>query len=528
MTSFQHLAQPLPLPVIHARWTAALSLPPTAQISNLRRLVRAVTQNRHPALRGLKVADLCQLYLDLALAYAFLGEYYLAANVFKAAVDNDPTCAVGWFGLGLAQAELAEWRNARRSWKKCLWCFGPWESIPYSLFRAQDERIPDFGLDSGEWRLERTRVQFNLNVALCEKGSKKFGISPRAPGQKRPGLNGIPAGLRFGPGWDATLQSLHTPRLIQHSSFYADEPGDRAGFNNDPQPAVQTPPSFSTSPPDTPTRISSRRPLPRISCSSSTPILSLVDEVSFNNHTPSLNEDPLTSSPADDIVDLFADTSQALIAPSYQEYHERFSRQSTLFTPQDQYFSDHFDYDEDIDESLDTCTAIDETIASWSTFDQTQLESNDGGATPEEQDDDDDEKQQDENVANGSPEAEAKTSQNASDSNIDDGEILQPRVFEGFGPLSQQERYVKSKSSPPIQSNQIEYIQTLASPRLPSPPSLKTRTAKANHSTSKRIGEDAMIPSYYSNMTTSLETEARSADGRQSFATTILIISLAT
>ena len=426
MTSILHLPQPLSLPTIHAHWTVALSLPPTAQLSNLRRLVRALTQHHHPALRPLSLAALCQLYLDLALAYAFLGEYYLASKVFKEAVLNDATCAVGWFGLGLAQAELTDWRDARRSWKECLRCFGPIggqsESISYPLFHGHDGQMLRLGLDSGEWTLERTRVEFNFRVALREKGSKKLGVAPRAAGQKRPGLNGIPAGLRFGPGWDASLQSLDSPLLAQYTSYRLEEPEEEAGFTSDPQPAVRTPPSSSTSPPTTlPPRISSHKPLPELPRSPPTSIPSLADEGSFNDHRPSLDEDPFTSSPGKAILHTFATSSQTLTAPPYDEHYERFSRQPTLFIPEDQYFYDRPDEDDD----HDSFTAIDDTIVTWSGLSQNQQEHTQQDTTHEL-----------EEAETGTYE---KTSQIDSDVDDDgDGEILQPRVFEGFGPSSQE------------------------------------------------------------------------------------------
>ena len=463
MTPIQPLPQPLPLPVIHARWTLALSLPPTAQISNLRRLVRAVTQDRHPALRSLTLAYLYQLYLDLALAYAFLGEYYLASKVFKEVVDNDPTCAVAWFGLGLAQAELAEWRNARRSWNRCLGCFEPiggqWDGIPYPLFRTQDERSSKVRLDSRGWVLERTRVQFNLNVALRETGSKKLNIPPRDAGQKRSGLNGIPAELRFGPGWGAALQSLHTPPLLQYPDTRTEEPGEGARFNADAQPAIRTPSSSSSSLPSTlPSRISSRKPLLKIRCSPPTPIPSPADEGRFGDHTLSPGENPpTTSSPANDMVDRFANSTQTPTAPPREEYNQRFSRQSTLFTPEDQCFYDHSEEDGN-DDPFDAGTAI----ASWTALDQTQVDcvdDDDDDATlgEEEEADEDGDDEQREEWEEGEAEpsrphpTHAPTPTLTIDDDDDDdgnGEILQPRVFEGFGPPSQEEQqYVKFQYS---------------------------------------------------------------------------------
>ena len=424
MASILHLPQPLSLPTIHEYWTVALSLPPTAQLSNLRRLVRAVTKDYHPALRPLSLAALCQLYLDLALAYAFLGEYYLASKVFKEATVNDATNAVAWFGLGLAQAELAKWKDARQSWKKCLMCFHSiglqQEGISYALFQSQDVRMLEVGLESGEWTLERTRVEFNWRVALRETGSKLMGVAPRAAAQKRPGVNGIPAGLRFGPGWDATLQSLDSPLLAQYFNSHMEEPEDEAGFASDPGPAPRTPPSCSTSPPTTlPPRISSRKPLPRLSHSPPTPMLFLPDQGSFNDHKPSLNNDPFTDSPGKDISDPFDTSSITLIAPPYDEYHERFSRQPTLFTPEDQYFYDKTD--EGNDESCDTLTAIDDTIASWNGLDHTLEEQTDPTQEEQLEEEEEDEEEEEEEEMIYEP------------SDYSDGEILLPRVYEGFG-----------------------------------------------------------------------------------------------
>ncbi len=415
---------PLSLPAVHDYWTAALSLPPTAQLSTLRRLVRAVTKDYHPAVRPLSLAALCPLYLDLALAYAFLGEYYLASKVFKEAVDNDATNAMGWFGLGLAQSELADWRNARRSWKECLRCFGPIgdpkEGIHYALFQAQDERMLEAESDSWVWTLERTRVEFNFRVALREKGSKKYGVESRAAGQKRPGLNGIPAGLRFGPGWDATLHSIYSPPLAQYSSSYTEEPGNGARFTSGPYPAAQTPPSSSTSRAATlPPCICSDKPLPTLPRTPSTPLPSLADQGSFNDHKPSLSEDPFTSFPEEDTPDPFSTTLQTLSVQLVDEHHERFSSQSTLCTPENDYFYDHPGDDEDNND--DVCAAIDDTIASWSSLGRAQLE-----PTNEDPTHDDDEE---EDFANSST---------LLDSSTPDGEILLPRVFEGFGPPSKE------------------------------------------------------------------------------------------
>ncbi len=446
MASTQNPLQPLSLPAIHDHWTAALSLPPTAQLSNLRRLVRAVTQGRHPALRPLSLAALCPLYLDLALAYAFLGEYYLASKVFKEAVDNDATSAVGWFGLGLAQAELAEWRNARRSWEHCLQCFesvsGQLEGIPYVLFHAQDEfaQKMEVELDSGVWTLERARVEFNFLVALREKGSKKMGVAPRAAGQKRPGLNGLSARLRFGPRWDASLQSLDSPVLLKQPDLYAEEQGAGGAVSDSKfQPTVQTPPSREPDPyASLPPHISSHKPLPALPRSPPTQIPSLADNGSFNDHKPSLDKDPFTSSPEKEVLDPFVTSSQTLTTRPYNQYHERLSQQPTLFTPEDEYFYDHSD-DEDDEEYYGLSSPINDTIASLRGLDLTQEDQTAEDLTQEEEEDDNDEDEEvewDEEEETITIEPRSETLQDALD--FDTGEILLPRAFEGFGPPSQE------------------------------------------------------------------------------------------
>ena len=450
MLSTQHSPQILSLPAIHAQWTAALSFPPTAQLSTLRRLVRAVTKDHHPALRPLSLAALGPLYLDLALAYAFLGEYYLASKVFTEAVDNDPTNAVAWFGLGLAQTELADWRNARRSWKECLRCFGSVgdqeEGIHYTVFQAQDERMLEAVLGSEGWTLERRRVEFNLLVALREKGSKKRGVAPRPFDQQRPGLNGIPAGLRFGPGWDASLLSLDSPPLAQYSSSHIEELGsNEAGFTSNSHPAARTPPSSNYSRPGTlPRHISSQKPLPALPRipSPSTPTPSLADQGSLNDHKPLRDKDISTSSPERAILDPFSTSPQILTVLLDNRHHERFSRQSTLCTPEDDYFYDRSDDDDDDDDDVtrDTYTAIDDTIASWSSL----------GRTREDQIDEDPTLVEDDFIEN----------ENSPDHSDMDGEILRTYLSElaFFLPLSHCNRAIalpQEREIPPPQKTQL-------------------------------------------------------------------------
>ena len=442
MPSIQQVAHALSLPAIHAHWIATLFLPPTAQISNLRRLLRTVTRDHHPALRPLSLAALCPLYLDLALAYAFLGDYHLASTVFKEAVDSDTTSPIGWFALGLAQAELGQWGIAKRSWKNCLKCFesagDQQEGIPYVLFQiqnytAQDEtaRRLKKDLTSTAWTLERTRVEFNYRVALRETGSKKLGLAPRAAGEKRPGLNGIPAGLRFGPCWDARLQSLDLPFPAPCSGSHAKKPEDDINSFGEPGPAIRTSTFSNKSHTNAAlqTPMSSRKALPPLPHSLPAPIRSLSDKGSFNDHPPSMASDPFTSSPDKHARDRVVSTSSQTLTITQRhvdEYQERFSSQSTLCTPELRNLYEHSDDDDDDDydggDEDDTLVAIDNTIASWSGV----------GTRPEDQNRSDSK----EDIANAT---HSSTSNHHTDDS-DSGETLQPRVFEGFGPQSNQKQ----------------------------------------------------------------------------------------
>ena len=440
MPSIQHAPHALSLPAIHAHWKATLLLPPTAQISNLRRLLRTVTRDHHPALRPLSLAALCPLYLDLALAYAFLGEYHLASTVIKEAVDSDTTSPIGWFCLGLAQAEMGQWGSAKSSCKNCMKCFestgDQQEGIPYVLFQienytAQDETARGLKKDlkSKAWTLERTRVEFNYRVALRETGSKKLGLAPRATGEKRPGLNGIPAGLRFGPCWDARLQSLDLPFPALYSGSHAKKPEEDVNSVGEPGPAIRTSTFSNKSHTNAAlqTPISSRKALPPLPHSPPAPLRSPSVKGSFNDHPPSMASDPFTSSPEKHVRDPFASTASQTLTITQRhvdEYQERFSSQSTLCTPEIQDLYEHSDDDDDDDDydggdEDDTLVAIDNTIASWSGV----------GMTHEDQNQSDGSK---ENVANATY---SSTSHHHTDDS-DSGETLQPRVFEGFGPQS--------------------------------------------------------------------------------------------
>ena len=203
----------LTLPIIHTHWIAALQQPPTTSLAALRRLINSIIKHgvNHGAQHGestlLPRQHFALLWLDLCLTYAYLGDYWLAIKAADSAVGLYPTFAIGWFAKGLCKAELGEWRKARRDFKQCLICFEVvgtrLERIPYKI----DQSGPISGTGLGEeWALEWAKVEWNYKVALLEGGSRKNPQSPRIERQHGQGLNGIPAGVHMGPGWQAKLE----------------------------------------------------------------------------------------------------------------------------------------------------------------------------------------------------------------------------------------------------------------------------------------------------------------------------------
>lgn len=131
---------------------------------------------------------------------------------FKAAVEKTEDFALGWLAYGLAAAELGEWRNARHCFKRCIRTFDRkgkgLDVLWYKIFQGRESHL--LGLGEG-WVLERTRVSWNFNKTYHEKGSVKLKINARIAEkarQIRAGLNGIPAGVYMGPGWDAVVSVL--------------------------------------------------------------------------------------------------------------------------------------------------------------------------------------------------------------------------------------------------------------------------------------------------------------------------------
>ena len=200
----------LTLPIIYAHWIAALQRPPHTSLAALRRLINSTIKHgvNHGALYGestlLPRQHFALLWLDLCLTHAYLGDYWLAIIAADAAVGHYPTLAIGLFARGLCKAELGQWRKARRDFKRCLRCFEVagtrLERIPYKI----DQSVPTSRTGLGEeWVLEWAKVVWNFQVALKEGGSRS---KAQPPEKSRQSLNGIPAGVHMGPGWEAKLE----------------------------------------------------------------------------------------------------------------------------------------------------------------------------------------------------------------------------------------------------------------------------------------------------------------------------------
>ncbi|MCJ1464367.1 hypothetical protein MMC07_002980 [Pseudocyphellaria aurata] len=199
------LTTPLTLPSVHELWTQALSLKPPSpslSLSQLKRLMRMLNLLPRPLLTPEQTAP---LYLNVALILAYLGEYFLAAESFHKAVELDEKCAIGWHGLGGMNFLLGNWKAARTAWKTCLVCLGARESLKYNVWKigGSGSETED-GKTEMEWLLEKTRVEWNLMFAVLKNQEERERLQ-----EKVWGINGIPAGLVFGPSFPAFINNLY-------------------------------------------------------------------------------------------------------------------------------------------------------------------------------------------------------------------------------------------------------------------------------------------------------------------------------
>lgn len=199
------LPTPLTLSSVHQLWTQALSLtPPSPSLSltHLKRLLRMLNPLPRPLLTPAQTAP---LYLNVALILAYLGEYFLAAESFHKAVKLDGKSAIGWHGYGGMKFLLGDWEKARGAWKTCLACLGTQQSLKYRVWKiggsgAETEK----GKTEKDWVLERARVEWNLKYAVLKDKEEREKLQ-----EKVWGINGIPAGMVFGPSFPAKNDNLH-------------------------------------------------------------------------------------------------------------------------------------------------------------------------------------------------------------------------------------------------------------------------------------------------------------------------------
>ncbi|KAL8770212.1 MAG: hypothetical protein Q9209_004054 [Squamulea sp. 1 TL-2023] len=247
----------LSLTSIHSKWTLGLeqyaNFQLHAALSTFKRILRTlripaeeisnpVTESEiHPVsipYRLLLPEEVALLYVNIALIHAYLGSYFLAAQAFQEALELDKTSGVAWFGLGVVRFYSRELRASKKAFGDCLKCFvaqttngdkyyqeeltyrvwpGPLgppdrpntvkgndhsEGSPISLGSFQGilgSRLPD-----NQWKLERTRVEWNWRNALFERNWVRKGVEK--PGNW--GLNGIPAGVIFALDTNANRGSI--------------------------------------------------------------------------------------------------------------------------------------------------------------------------------------------------------------------------------------------------------------------------------------------------------------------------------
>ncbi|KAL8924813.1 MAG: hypothetical protein Q9172_002528 [Xanthocarpia lactea] len=237
----------LTLTSIHAQWKLGLmhyyNFQLHAALSTFKRLLRTLRipteGTSSPITDGftfpipiryqtLSTEEIALLYINIALIHAYLGSYYLAAQAFDEALVLDEASGIAWFGLGIAKFYLRELRASKAAFGKCIACFVAQNingsryqknELIYKVWAGQLEpldrpgtvkdtdgsedlafnRYPFNGIMSsrladGQWKLELTRVEWNLRMAIIERNWVRKGA--KKPGEW--GLNGIPAGVIFG------------------------------------------------------------------------------------------------------------------------------------------------------------------------------------------------------------------------------------------------------------------------------------------------------------------------------------------
>lgn len=200
---------PLTIATTHQLWTQALTVTPPSpfiSLTRLRRLIRTVNLQPETLLTP---TQLSPLYLNIALILAFLGEYFLAAESFQKALELDSKSTIGWHGLAGMNFLLGNWEAARKAWKICSVCFGAREVVKYRVWKIGGNGTEAEVSRDRRWVLDRAKVEWNLRFTSFEK-------TLELEQQKHQvwDVNGIPAGLVFGPNFSAAAKKLYYEKEI--------------------------------------------------------------------------------------------------------------------------------------------------------------------------------------------------------------------------------------------------------------------------------------------------------------------------
>ncbi|KAL8709158.1 MAG: hypothetical protein Q9220_006038 [cf. Caloplaca sp. 1 TL-2023] len=199
--------------------------------------------------------EIGRLYINIALIHAYLGSYFLAAAAFEEVLLVDETSAIAWYGLGIAKFYLGELGASKKAFSKCQACFTSLDEqgnflqkdvLVYDVWikdseprcglvkdgcidadRGTSHQVTAFqdvlcsGLEDGQWKLERMRVEWNWRIAMFERNWVRKQVE--RPGGGKWGLNGIPAGVVFGPDCRHGRGLSSTARRIDSVSTTRDQ-----------------------------------------------------------------------------------------------------------------------------------------------------------------------------------------------------------------------------------------------------------------------------------------------------------------
>lgn len=134
-----------------------------------------------------------QLWGDVGIVHAHLGEYHLAHQALAKAAKLDPSSSVIWYYLGCVNYELEDYRRAKRFFEACENTFD--EGIEYI-----DYSEVGFHGDPGLFKeylfvLNRTELRWNGQQCFFWYQNKKHGVS--LPYERAYGINRVPGGYIF-------------------------------------------------------------------------------------------------------------------------------------------------------------------------------------------------------------------------------------------------------------------------------------------------------------------------------------------